>query len=346
MPEKKVLVIGSGISGLSAAIGLARLGIGVELVEKAHELGGHARQFTCKATESCARCGACLIEEKIQDATFHPNIRIRTGMRLEHIDKNQHFSARFTDKNGISHALMTHAVVLASGFKAFNPEPKPYGYRLFDNVITNLELERIMRREGLVRRPSDKKVPEKMAFIQCVGSRDAKLNHLWCSKVCCGSALRMARVIKSRQHVVEISFFYMDVQNFGKDFHTVYPEVQHHIKMIRAIPADIYRSEDDQLLVNYFNAGDEESTEELFDMVVLSVGITPGEDNQKLAEILGVALDDSGFFRDSEVHAEKGTPGVFFAGTARSPMSIADSIADAGSVVWDVAKYLKKVEKR
>jgi heterodisulfide reductase subunit A len=251
-------------------------------------------------------------------------------------------TAKFTDKEGGTHKLTADAVIIASGFKAFDPKDKPYGYHVFDNVTTNLELEHILRDQGTLCRPSDNKEPDRIAFIQCVGSRDGKLNHLWCSKVCCGSALRMARLIKSKQATVEIVFFYMDVQTFGKDFHTFYPKAQNDVTMIRGIPGDIYRTEDDRLMVNYFIAGNKKGSEDIFDMVVLSVGITPGEDSNSLAEMMDITLDDSGFFSPLNDKGAPDHPSVFSVGTARGPMSIAESMADAGRVALEVVKYLSK----
>jgi len=238
--DNQVLIVGGGIAGVSAALGLARLGIHIALIEKADELGGHVRQFTCKATHKCAKCGACIIEEKIRDTLSHPNIHVHTGVRLKTIQRTDRFSATLVHKNGSDNALEADAVIIASGFNAFDPEGKPYGYGLFDNVITNLELERMLRQERFLRRPSDNRVPDKIAFFQCVGSRDAKLNHLWCSKVCCASALRMASVIKTKQPAVEIGFFHIDVQNVGRDFPAFYSEIQNEIQMVRAIPGDVY----------------------------------------------------------------------------------------------------------
>ena len=102
------------------------------------------------------------------------------------------------DKTGSSEERQTDALVFATGFKPFDPRDKPYGYGIFKNVVTNLDLEKMLRKTGRLERPSDGAAPARMAFIQCVGSRDAKLGHLWCSKVCCGSALRMARLLKAQ----------------------------------------------------------------------------------------------------------------------------------------------------
>ncbi len=227
------------------------------------------------------------------------------------------------------------AVIAATGFTAFNPESKPYGYKIFRNVITNLELELMLRLESRAIRPSDNTEPKKIAFIQCVGSRDAKLGHLWCSKVCCGSALRMARLIKMRQPESEITFFYMDVQTFGKDFQQFYEVIQKEIRMIRAIPGDIFKVGNDCLRVIFLNPATHETWEDIFDLAVLSVGITPSDETKSLAELLHIETDDSGFFSKS-----LSQNGIFTAGTARGPMSIAETIADAGNTVYETVKYL------
>ncbi len=335
MPDKNVLVLGGGVAGLSAALELASLDIGVDLVEKADDLGGHAREFSCKAVGKCVKCGACVVEEKLRNVILHPKIRVLRNSQVEKVTKSDgRFSVTLQRRHeNASLDCEADAVILATGFKAFDPESKPYGYRLFENVITNLELEQMLKYEIQVSRPTDFKEPERIAFVQCVGSRDAKLNHLWCSKICCGSALRMARRIKAIQPETDITFFYIDVQTFGKDFQTFYEDVQKDVRMIRAIPGDIFKTEDDRLRVIFFDTTSNESAEELFDLVVLSVGLTPGEDTKPLAELFQLEMAESGFINPSK-------DGVFVAGTAQGPMSIAESVASAGHAVWGAVAYL------
>jgi heterodisulfide reductase subunit A len=409
MTDKTVAVIGGGVAGLSAALELARFDIVVDIIEKSDFAGGHAIRFACKATDQCVKCGACAVEEKLDQVVRNSRIRILTGSRIESISKTERYAIGLNQKPkyinaqkctacgvclqqcpqagaiipGVSRnhspffainekeclyladqscrrcqeacpekaitlearagqvTCEADAIVWATGFATFNPQNKPYGYGVFKNVVTNMELEDILRREGQVLRPSDGQPARKIAFIQCVGSRDAKLNHLWCSKICCGSALRMAGLINARQPESEISFFYIDVQTFGRDFVPFYRRVQEEVRMIRAIPGDIFETPEGQLRVTYITAESHETIEEIFDCVVLSVGLQPCKENLEVAGQLNLKLGDSGFVIPSETNAEMTDSGVFSAGAVAGPMSIADSIASAGETSLKILKYME-----
>lgn len=409
MTDKTVVVIGSGVAGLSAALELAQFGISVEIIEKSDFAGGHAIRLACKATDQCVKCGACLVEEKLDRAVQNSRIRILTGSWIDSISKSERYAIGLNQKpkyinaqkcttcgvclhqcpqegaiiQGVSRnhspffainekeclyladqscrrcqeacpekaitldaragqvAYEADAIVLATGFSLFNPQNKPYGYGVFKNVVTNMELEDILRREGQVIRPSDGQPARKIAFIQCVGSRDAKLKHLWCSKICCGSALRMAGLINARQPESEISFFYIDVQTFGRDFVPFYRRVQEEVRMIRAIPGDIFETPEGQLRVNYITAETHETIEKIFDCVVLSVGLQPCKENLEVARQLNLKLGDSGFVIPSEIDGEASDNGIFSAGAVGGPMSIAESIASAGETSLKILKYIE-----
>jgi len=180
-----------------------------------------------------------------------------------------------------------------------------------------------------------------MAFIQCVGSRDAKLGHLWCSKVCCASALRMVRLIKNRRPETEMTFFYIDVQTFGQEFQRFYEDVRKEIHMVRAIPGDVYRNPDDRLTVVYYDVNSEQSREEPFDMLVLSIGITPATDVLDLAAKVNLPTGTSGFLPVTANAGSPETPGVFAAGTVCGPMSIAESVAAGFRAAQAAASYLQ-----
>jgi heterodisulfide reductase subunit A len=282
-------------------------------------------------------------EEKLLRATRHPNVDVHTATRIEAISGHGPYEIRYASDLSAkvpSGEIHADAILVATGFMPYDPSGKPYGYGQFQNVITSLEAERLLRENWLMKRPSDGRVAGRMAFIQCVGSRDARLGHSWCSKICCGSSMRMARLIQSRQEDCQITFFYIDVQTFGKDFPIFYQHARENLAMIRAIPGDIVRAGSDELAVIYFDPQTQASTEALFDVVVLSVGLAPSADHQPMARMLDLTLDEGGFMPVCGPDGHTASAGIFTAGAAMGPMSIADSVSSAEKTVFDITRYL------
>ncbi len=379
--DTQVLVIGGGIAGLTAAWELAKRDIRVVLVEKSCFLGGQALGFTCKATDSCQQCGACSVEKMLKQVLAHPKITVHLRTEVDSLEKAAAFKVGLTkspasgdnsllkgfshlneplfvadgapsgplppgtqniDELGFEGELQADAVIVSTGYTPFDPTAKPtYGYKKLPNVVTGMELEHIMRENGKITRPSDGKEPQQVAFIQCVGSRDESLGNLWCSEVCCPYALRMARLAKHKQPELNVSIFYIDIQNSGKEFPVLYEQLRSESRFVRNIPVDIYPREDDCLdLVHLSDEG--ALTSEPFDLVVLSVGIMPGPDNRKLSAMTKMPLNEDGFFEaNSLADTLPGqTTGIFPAGTSTGPKSIADTIAQSGKAAYETVKYL------
>jgi heterodisulfide reductase subunit A len=248
------------------------------------------------------------------------------------------------ETTGSVDSLEVDAVVVATGFSPFDPRIKAtYRYEDLDNVISGMDLEAGKRANGTVLRPSDGQPPKKIAFIQCVGSRDERLGHLWCSQVCCPYALRTAQALKYKDPELDITIFYMDIQNTGNNFPVFYEQCKDQMKFVRNIPVDMYNTDDDRIRTRFMAAeGSSEAVEEIFDLVVLSVGIMPGADNAALAELVGLPLNGDGFFASADTlnRTLTGLEGIFLAGTATGPKTIAESIAHAGQSASEVMKYL------
>lgn len=340
LQDVKVAIVGAGVAGLAAADEIAHWGVGLTLLERGASVGGHAARFNCKALSECVTCGACLANERRLRVADKQKVSILTDVHITAIQRDNGFAIRYERPGALNPAgvLKADALLLTTGFKPYDPSDRPYGYGRFPNVLTLLDAEGRLQRHGHLTRPSDGQPPERIAFIQCVGSRDSRIGHPWCSKICCGAALRMARLIQLRRPQTAVTFFYIDVQTFGKNFQKYYDQTCRQVRMVRAIPGDIVQADQD-LQLAYFDPDTRKALEESFDLVVLSTGITPN--NADLAGMLALPLADTGFFLSHERQAAGEGAGIFTAGAALGPMSIAESIDSAGKAAWDLLNYLK-----
>lgn len=339
--EKRVLIIGAGIAGMTCALDLSRQGISTTLIEKENISGGLPRRFACKATEKCSGCGLCQfneVEKKIKDE----KIDLITSSSVENVEGNAgDFTVSVSQrKNGgiNTFKIPAQAIVVATGVNVFDARSKSHlGYKLFKNVITGIELEENLRC-GKVNFGFLGSVPQNIAFVQCVGSRDENIKNGYCSKVCCGYALRLANVLKDEIKEVNITIFYMDLQTTGKDISTLREETKDKFTFINSLPTYI-REKDGKLKVRYEDIPGEKMGYQDFDLVVLSVGIVKNKDNANIANILGVNLNHFGFFEATD-KGETNQAGVFAAGTSTGPGSIIETITSAKNVVYNIISKL------
>ncbi|MBW1988250.1 MAG: CoB--CoM heterodisulfide reductase iron-sulfur subunit A family protein [Deltaproteobacteria bacterium] len=242
--------------------------------------------------------------------------------------------------------LPADAIIVATGFAPFDACKKPtYGYGKIPNVVTGLEVERGLRAEGRVLRPSDGEPPKKAAFIQCVGSRDIALGNPWCSRVCCAYALRIAQAARYKDPELSVTVFYMDIQSTGKSFPAFYEQCKKDLRFVRNIPVDAFPEQGGRVRVAWSHPKTGARVEEAFDLLVLSIGITPNPDNAGLSRALFIPLDADGFFAAGDGELERAAtirPGVFVAGTAAGPKSIPASMAHAAAAAAEALEYLKE----
>jgi heterodisulfide reductase subunit A len=233
------------------------------------------------------------------------------------------------------------SVILAPGFKPFDPKVYDYGYGKYPNVITSTEFERILSAsgpfEGHLVRPSDKQAPKKIAWLQCVGSRDMQHGaHGYCSGVCCMYAIKEAVIAKEHAHGdLDTAIFFMDMRTYGKEFDRYYNRAQNE-SGVRFIRSRVHTIEpaapgSDDLEIGYVSE-DGRLNSEVFGLVVLSVGLEIPKDTLEMAKRLGVTVDSDGFIETSSfAPVATSRPGVFVCGASAGPKDIPYSVMEASA---------------
>ena len=228
------------------------------------------------------------------------------------------------------------AVIVAPGFEEFDAKLKgEYGYGDYPNVVTSIEFERILSAsgpyKGKILRKSDLKHPKKIAFIQCVGSRDPACDKGYCSSVCCMYATKEAIIAKEHEKQIEPTIFFMDMRAYGKDFDKYYQRAQEEygIRYIKCIPSSIKQIQQTKnLVMRYLDDG--EFVDEEFDLVVLSVGLAPTEEMKQMSQRLGLKLNKYGFCEtDFFSPLETSRSGVYVCGAFEGPKDIPETVMQA-----------------
>ncbi|MFZ5643946.1 MAG: FAD-dependent oxidoreductase [Bacillota bacterium] len=242
------------------------------------------------------------------------------------------------------------SVILVPGFEAFQSEKLfYYGYGKFPNVLTSLEFERILSASGpfgghLIR-PSDHTEPKKIAWIQCVGSRNCKMDHGYCSSVCCMYAIKEAVIAKEHTpYELDAAIFFMDMRTYGKEFEKYYDRAknEHGVRFVRSRIYEVTEKDDGSgnLVIRYSNE-DGTITYEEFDMVVLSIGLEPSKDMIDLAGKLGVELNKFNFAEPpSMTGVGTSRPGIYVAGAFSGPRDIPETVMQASAAAADSSVIL------
>ena len=236
--------------------------------------------------------------------------------------------------------LEVGSIILAAGLKEFNAKRKAeYGYGRYANVMTSIEFERVLCASGPflghIQRPSDAKTPKRIAFLQCVGSRDVSVGNPYCSGVCCMYAIKEAIVALEHESDLKINIFHMDIRTQGKGFEEFYERgKQQGITFTRSKVSSITEIPDSKnLLVNYA-AEDGSLKKQEFDLVVLSIGLEPTGKAEELAEAFGISLNDYRFCQASELLPVSTTrEGIFVAGAFQGPKDIPETVTQSSGAV-------------
>jgi len=342
----RVLVIGGGISGIETSLSLSRCGFGVYLVERMPSLGGMIPSLH----RLYPICACCKLNPKIALCDQDPNIKVLTNTNvLEVAGTKGNFKAKLL-VNGKKREIQVGSIVLASGTEAFDPSLyDTYSYGRYPNIITSVEYEQMQKplgpEGGQIRRPSDGRAPQSIAWLQCVGSRDINTSDApYCSTVCCMYALKEAVNTKDIDSDIETTIFYMDMRTHGKGFERYMNNATSRgVRLIRSRIHTIDQTDNDNLLIRYVDDKGE-AKKEAFDLVVLSVGLRPSAEAIGLARRIGLKINTDGYVQTkqtSEVQTSK--PGIYACGGITSPLDIKASITQASAVVSEIMSFLKPV---
>lgn len=318
-------------------------------------------------TDECTACGDCIEAcPQLQPDEFEAGLTIRRAIYIpfaqavpskylidmSHCLNNQgivacdrcfqaceHKCINFADQDEMLE-LEVGTIVVASGVDVYDPTAlTELGYGKFPNVITTLEFERLINAGGptggeLIR-PSDRKRPKKVAFLQCIGSRSKRSNP-YCSNVCCMNTIKDTLLIREHWPDTEIYVFYIDIRAFGKGFEDLFQRARREgVTFIRGVPGEIIedvKTDNLTLLGENTLLGSHYRYE--MDMVVLSVGIKPREDSDVLQRMLNLSTDTDGFYMEAHPKlrpVDTTSGGVFLAGAAEGPKDIKDSVTQASA---------------
>ncbi len=244
-------------------------------------------------------------------------------------------------------------IVVATGLEPYDPtELDEYGYTRFENVLTSLEFERLVNAggpsKGEVIRPTDRKHPRSIGFVQCVGSRSARKGSPYCSNICCMNTVKSTLVLKEHHPDMDVKVFYMDIRAFGKGFEDLYKRSRRlGVHYIRGLPGTVEETPDRGLRVAVENTATGAIEFHELDMLVLSIGIKPSQSTRKLQEMLGLQLTSDGFFLEAHpklLPVDAATRGVFYAGCAEGPKDIKDSVTQASAAAVRAIRLMHRGE--
>jgi heterodisulfide reductase subunit A len=347
MPENPVLIIGGGPAGLEAARGVADLGYPVTLVEKEDRLGGTPILCDYAALTPNMVNAEEAMGEMVQKIEGDPLIEIKTSTEVTAASGSAPaLNVTLAGSKG-EEQMEAGSVIVATGFKHFDPgkETQMYGYYEFDDVITLVDTERMLK-AGKVVRPSNGEAPKQVCFIQCVGSRDRQIGNQWCSKVCCGIACKEAIEIRKLVPECRVFVFYIDMRMYGFWEDEIYwkAQEQYKVNFIRGIVTEITKR-GDQVVVKGEDTTMGRPLEAPMDLVILSVGMEPSEGTTQMSKLLQLPLESHGYIESiggALNTVVTSVPGIFVAGAASGPADLEDSVSMGGAAAMKAAAYLRK----
>ena len=289
---------------------------------------GLREEDVIREAERCLQCGGC--SECLEC------IKACEAKAIDHWMKDEQLE------------IEVGSIILSPGFDEFEPSLKSeYGYGRFPNVVSSIEFERFLSAsgpfKGQVFRPSDQKHPKRMAWIQCVGSRDSHIGKGYCSSVCCMYATKEAVIAKEHAPETEATIFFMDMRAYGKDFDKYIERAkkEYGVRYIRSRVSHVKEDPKTNNLTIHYETEEGEMVSEEFDLVVLSVGLEPTRSHQEIAKIFDIDLNHYGFAKTSIFSPLKTSrPGIFVSGVFSGPKDVPETVAQASAAAAEASSLL------
>lgn len=332
--KKRILIIGAGIAGMEAAASLTSLGYEVLLFEKENKVGGHLKNW--EKLFPTKRLGNEVLT--FLSKGISQGVQIIDNTTIIKIEPQANHFKVFSNKND---SWSGDAVLISTGYDLFNATKKEeYGFGIYDNVITSAQLEEIFLQNKPLLTKSGKK-PSRVGFIHCVGSRDKKVGNVYCSKVCCVTAVKQAIEVREKLPDCETYCFYMDLRMYGMNFEELYNEAQEKwgVTFIRGRLSEAAENKDKSLQLKVEDTLVGRPLKMTVDLLVLMVGFVPSEGTTQLAKSLNLNMEHNGFIKTADEHTMTNItshPGVFVAGTSVAPRTIENTIIDGRSAALSI----------
>lgn len=356
--------------------------ISLHTMARVNAIDGHEGNFTATIhqraryvdADKCTGCGACepkcptkvldffnqdLNKRKAIYALFPqavPNTRAIDPKACLYLTKNVcRKCEKVCDAGAINFedtdkeiALNVGSVILTPGLSTYKPQIRQeFGFGKHKNVVTALQFERLLSASGPcggeVARPSDGAHPKRLAWIQCVGSRNAHNANPWCSSVCCMYAAKQSIIAKEHDPEVQSTVFYMELRAFGKDFDKYIEKAKNDAEVVykRAMVSEVIEDSETGNLHIHSVADDGTLVTEEFDMVILSIGFEPREDANEFSKIFGISSDEYGFAKTSKLRpVETSRKGIYVAGTFQGPKDIPETVIQGSGAAAEAMALL------
>ena len=289
---------------------------------------GLREEDVIREAERCLQCGGC--------SECMECIRACEAKAIDHRMKDEHLE------------IEVGSIILSPGLDEFEPSLKTeYGYGRFLNVVSSIEFERFLSASGPIKgqivRLFGREHSKRIAWIQCVGSRDSHIGKGYCSSVCCMYATKQAVIAKEHAPEIEATIFYMDMRTYGKDFdkYIERAETEHGVRYIRSRVSHIKKDPTANTLTIDYETEEGEMVSEEFDLVVLSVGLEPTRNHQEIAKIFDIDLNPYGFAKTSIFEPlQTSRPGIFVSGVFSGPKDVPETVAQASAAAAEASSLL------